>query len=164
MAGARGARGAGSALVRARLAVIGMAILLGIYLVLPLQYGVILFNVGTPVSVGIALGLFVLPVVGAWALGAEIVFAVRADRLAKQLETEGGLPSDEVPVSPSGRVDRAAADELFPKYRDAVDADPESWRAWFRLGIAYDASGDRRRARWATRTAIRLFRAPATTH
>jgi hypothetical protein len=141
-----------------------MAVLLGIYLVLPLQYGLILFNVGTPVSIGIALALFILPAVGAWALGAEIVFAVRADRLGKQLEAEGGLPSEEVPLSPSGRVDRAAADELFPKYRAEVDADPESWRAWFRLAIAYDASGDRRRARWATRTAIRLFRAPAATN
>jgi Flp pilus assembly protein TadD len=51
---------------------------------------------------------------------------------------------------------------LFPSYRAAVDADPENWRTWFRLALAYDASGDRRRARWATRTAIRLSRAPST--
>ncbi len=50
------------------------------------------------------------------------------------------------------------AEEGFPKYRAEVGAQPRSWRAWFRLGLAYDASGDRRRARWALREAIRLSR------
>ena len=72
------------------------------------------------------------------------------------------MPSEEVPISASGRVDRAAADALFPSYKAAVDADPENWRVWFRLALAYDASGDRRRARWATRTAIRLSREPGS--
>jgi Flp pilus assembly protein TadD len=53
---------------------------------------------------------------------------------------------------------RAAADEQFPRYQAEVTAAPESWRAWFRLGLAYDASGDRRRARHAIRTAISLHR------
>jgi hypothetical protein len=147
-----------SKLRRAQLAVIGMAILLAIYLVLPVQYGVELAQAGTPVSIAMAVALFALPIVGVWALGAEILFAMRADRLAKSLESEGGLPNEPVPVSPTGRPDRAAADALFPRYQAAVESDPESWRAWFRLGIAYEASGDRRRARWATRTAIRLAR------
>ncbi|MFP3380386.1 tetratricopeptide repeat protein, partial [Bacillus sp. SIMBA_069] len=56
---------------------------------------------------------------------------------------------------------RDAADEQFPQYRAEVEAAPESWRAWFRLGLAYDASGDRRRAREALRQAIRLERADA---
>ena len=141
---------------RARLAVIAMALLLVLYLVLPLRYGVALIEVGTPVAVLIALALFVLPLVGGWTLVAELRFALRADRLARRLEAEGGMPSERVPVSASGRVDREAADELFPSYRAAVEADPENWRAWFRLALSYDASGDRRRARWATRTAIKL--------
>ncbi len=148
--------------MRVRIAVVATALLLVIYLILPVRYGVALVQVGTPIAVLIGIALFVLPLVGAWALIVEILFAVRADRLAKQLEGEGGMPSEEVPITPSGRVDRAAADALFPSYRDAVDADPESWRAWFRLALAYDASGDRRRARWATRTAIRLSRTTAS--
>lgn len=144
--------------MRVRIAVVATALLLVIYLILPVRYGVVLVQVGTPIAVLIGIALFVLPLVGAWALVVEILFAVRADRLAQRLEGEGGMPSEEVPISPSGRVDRAAADALFPSYRAAVDADPESWRAWFRLALAYDASGDRRRARWATRTAIRLAR------
>lgn len=144
--------------MRTRLAALIMAALLVVYLVFAVRYGLILIGVGQPVPIAIGVALLVLPVVGAWAMVAELLFAVRADRLAKQLEAEGGMPSEPVPVSPSGRVDRAAADALFPSYRAAVDAAPESWRAWFRLGLAYDASGDRRRARWATRTAISLAR------
>ncbi|MDP9027816.1 MAG: hypothetical protein M3N46_09745 [Actinomycetota bacterium] len=149
--------------MKTRIAVAATAVLLVIYLILPVRYGMVLVAVGTPVAVLIGIALFALPLVGAWALIVEVLFGVRASRLAQRLEAEGGMPSEEVPVSPSGRVDRAAADALFPSYRAAVDADPENWRVWFRLALAYDASGDRRRARWATRTAIRLSRvAPAT--
>jgi hypothetical protein len=144
--------------MRTRVAVVIMAALLALYLIFALRYGLILIGVGQPVPIAIGVALLVLPVVGAWAMVSELLFAVRADRLAKRLEDEGGMPSETVPVSASGRVDRAAADALFPSYRAAVDAAPESWRAWFRLGLAYDASGDRRRARWATRTAIKLAR------
>ena len=59
-------------------------------------------------------------------------------------------------MRPSGRVVRSEADALFPAYRADVEAHPDDWRAWYRLGLAYDASGDRRRAREAVRRAIRL--------
>lgn len=146
--------------MRTRIAVVIMAALLALYLVFAVRYGLILIGVGRPLPIAIGIALLILPVIGAWAMVSEILFAVRAERLAKRLEAEGGMPSEPVPVSASGRVDRAAADALFPGYRAAVDADPENWRAWFRLGLAYDASGDRRRARWATRTAIKLARQP----
>ena len=149
--------------MRTRIAVVATVVLLVIYLIVPVRYGVLLVQLGTPVPVLIGIALFVLPLVGAWALIAEILFGMRAAGLARRLEAEGGMPSEEVPISPSGRVDRAAADALFPSYKAEVDADPENWRVWFRLALAYDASGDRRRARWATRTAIRLSRsAPVT--
>ena len=144
--------------MRTRIAVAVMAALLALYLIFAVRYGLILIGVGQPVAIAIGVALLILPVVGAWAMVSEILFAVRADRLAKRLEDEGGMPTEQVPVSASGRVDRAAADALFPSYQAAVEAAPESWRAWFRLALAYDASGDRRRARWATRTAIKLAR------
>lgn len=142
--------------MRTRIAVVIMAALLALYLIFAVRYGAILIGVGQPVPTAIGVALLVLPIIGAWAMVSELLFALRADRLAKRLEDEGGMPNEPVPVSASGRVDRAAADALFPSYKAAVDSAPESWRAWFRLGLAYDASGDRRRARWATRTAIRL--------
>ena len=37
---------------------------------------------------------------------------------------------------------------------DLAEAAPDSWRAWFRLALAYDAAGDRTRARAAARQAL----------
>jgi hypothetical protein len=144
--------------VRVRIAVIVMALLLALYLVFAIRYGVLLIGIGEPVAVGLGVALFVLPVLALGLMVAEILFAVRAEGLAKRLEAEGGMPTEELPLRPSGRIDRAAADVVFPRYKEAVEADPENWRPWYRLALAYDASGDRRRARWATRTAIRLSR------
>jgi cytochrome c-type biogenesis protein CcmH/NrfG len=141
-----------------RLGVALMAGLLVLYLVFAVRYGLVLVGVGEPIAIGIGIALFVLPVLAGWALVAELWFAVRAERLARRLEAEGGLPQEEVPLQPSGRVDRAAADALFPAYQADAEAHPDDWRAWFRLALAYDASGDRRRARWATRRAIKLSR------
>lgn len=145
--------------MRTKLAVLLMVGLLVLYLVFAIRYGLLLIGVGEPVAVGLGVALFVLPLLAIWALVAELLFAVRAERLGVKLEAEGGLPTEELPVLPSGRLDRAAAAEVFPVYQAATEAAPDDWRTWFRLGLVYDAAGDRRRARWATRQAIRLSRA-----
>lgn len=142
--------------MRTRVFVGVMAALLVLYLVFAVQYGVVLIGVGTPVGIGLGVALLVLPLLGGWALVVELVFAVRAERLGARLEAEGGMPSDELPLRPSGRIDPAAAAEVFPRFQAETEAAPDDWRAWYRLGLAYDAAGDRRRARWATRQAIRL--------
>lgn len=143
----------------AKLAGLGMAALLLLYLVFIVQYALVLIGVGEPVAVAMGVALLVLPIVGAWALAVELLFAFRAERLLATLRAEGGLPVDELPRLPSGRIDPDEADKVFPVYQAAAEAEPESWRAWVRLALAYDASGDRKRARWATRQAIRLERA-----
>jgi len=135
-----------------------MAALLVLYLVLVVRYGVILIGSGSGVGVAMAVALFVLSVIAAWALLRELWFGVQTQRLVRILATEGGLPVDDLPHRASGRPLRDAADEEFPAYKAEVEAQPQSWRAWFRLGLAYDASGDRRRARQAMREAIRLHR------
>jgi hypothetical protein len=145
--------------MRTKVAVAVMVAFLALYLVFAIRYGVLLIGVGDPVATVMGVALFVLPLIAGWALVAEVVFAVRAERLGVLLDAEGGLPSEELPVLPSGRLDRAAAAEVFPAYQAATEAAPDDWRTWFRLGLAYDAAGDRRRARWATREAIRLSRA-----
>jgi hypothetical protein len=146
--------------VRIRVAVVVMAALLALYLVFALRYGMLLIGTGTPVGIGIGVALLVFPVIAAGALAAELVFTVRADRLGARLEAEGGIPDLDLPTLPSGRIDRAAADAAFPQFQQAVEDDPENWRTWYLLGLAYDAAGDRRRARWAIRQAIRRSRAP----
>jgi predicted TPR repeat methyltransferase len=82
--------------------------------------------------------------------------------MAKVLEAEGGLPVDNLPRTPAGRIVRAAADAEFEKYRVEAEVAPEDWRSWFRLSCAYDAAGDRKRARESMRDAVRLFRAQPT--
>jgi hypothetical protein len=141
-----------------RAAAIVMAALLVLYLVFVAQYAVILMTTGIPVGIALGAALIVLPFIGAALLAADLVFVVRGERLVRTLEREGGLPEDTLPRLPSGRPVAAAADAEFPRYRAAVEQAPESWRAWLLLGLAYDASGDRRRARWATRKAIALER------
>jgi hypothetical protein len=130
--------------------------LLVLYLVFAIRYGLLLISIGEPVAIGMGIALFVLPLIAIWALVVELLFAIRAERLGLRLEAEGGLPAEQLPLRPSGRIDPAAAAEIFPVYQAATEAAPEDWRTWFRLGLAYDAAGDRRRARWATRQAIKL--------
>ena len=141
-----------------RIGVVVMAALLALYLVFAIRYGVLMLGLDGVVPVAIGIALLVLPLLAAGTIVAEVVFGVRAERLARWLEAEDAVPSDELPAVASGRIDRAAALAVFPTYQQAVEAEPGDWRAWYRLALAYDASGDRRRARWATRTAIRLER------
>ncbi|MCU1470514.1 MAG: hypothetical protein JWQ39_1663 [Glaciihabitans sp.] len=140
-------------------AAIVMAVLLALYLVLAAQHAIVLL--GTRVLAGQLEGvaLLVLPFIGAWVLIAELAFGIRAARLLRMMTELNALPVDTLPHRPSGRPDRAAADLEFPRYQAEVEANPQDWTRWYRLALAYDASGDRRRARWATRRAIRVERA-----
>ncbi|TFC76946.1 hypothetical protein E3T23_13915 [Cryobacterium cheniae] len=135
-----------------------MALLLVFYLVLVGWRAVLFLQSGEIVGIVIGVALLVLPLVGVWALVAELRFGRNSARLVRRLEAEGGLPVENLPIRPSGRPLRDSADAEFPIYRAAVDAAPDDWRAWFRLGLAYNSSGDRRRARGAIRTAITLER------
>ena len=144
--------------MKGRIAAVLMAALLVLYLVLVTQLAIRLILVDNVVSQALGVGLIVLPMLGLWALIAELIFGIRSERLVRQLESSGELPLDTLPKRTSGRPERAAADAEFPKYQAEVEADPGSWKAWFRLGLAYDASGDRRRARQSIRRAIALKR------
>jgi hypothetical protein len=141
-----------------RVGAIVMAILLVIYLGIVVQRSFLLFDAGNVVGIVMGIALLILPLIAVWAIAREILFGVRTERLVKILDSEGNLPIEDLPHRASGRPLRDAADAEFPKYRAEVEAEPRSWRAWFRLGLAYDASGDRRRARRALREAIRLYR------
>ncbi|MFF1634770.1 hypothetical protein [Leifsonia sp. NPDC058248] len=138
-----------------------MAVILALYLVLVFQRAIMLMATGEGIAIAMGVALLVLPFIAAWAIGRELLFGARTEKLVKLLDAEGGLPVEELPHRASGRPLRDAADAEFPRYKAEVEQAPESWRAWFRLGLAYDASGDRRRARAALRESIRLYRAEA---
>lgn len=141
-----------------KVATLVMATLLLLYLVLVGRYAVLLIVSENGIARAMGVALAVLPMLGAWALVSELLFVVRAEKLVGILGERGELPVDDLPRMPSGRPDRAAADEQFPQYQRLAEERPTEWKSWVLLGLAYDASGDRKRARWATRRAIRLYR------
>lgn len=134
-----------------------MAALLALYLGLSLQRAWILLSSDVLVSKLLAIGMIILPVIGVWALAREIVFGSRLEGLGRQLEAEGGLPED-LPRRPSGRIVREAADRDFQHWAQEAEAAPQDWRSWYRLGLAYSASGDTPRARRCMRDAVALSR------
>lgn len=145
--------------MKGRIAAVVMCVLLVLYLVLIAQRAVLFIQTGEAIAVVLGVALVVLPIIGVFALLAEVRFGIDSERIVKQLEHEGELPVDDVPRRASGRYEREAADAAFPAYAAAVSEAPSDWRAWFRLGLAYDACGDRKRARGAIRRSIRLRRA-----
>lgn len=135
-----------------------IALLLVFYMVVMMQRAVLLMAGSEWIAKLLGVAYLVIPLVAAWALISEIAFGARTEKMAKILESEGGLPEDNLPRTPGGRIVREAADREFEKYKLEAEAEPEDWRSWFRLSCAYDVAGDRKRARKAMRDAIALFR------
>ncbi|HEU4668747.1 MAG TPA: hypothetical protein VFS79_13905 [Arthrobacter sp.] len=143
---------------RTKIWVGAVTLLLVFYLVVSFQRSILLLTDSNLAAQAIGAAYLVLPAIGAWALIRELMFGARTEQMAKVLEAEGGLPVDELPRTPGGRIVRSAADAEFEKYRSEAEAAPDDWRSWFRLSCAYDAAGDRKRARASMRDAVRLFR------
>jgi cytochrome c-type biogenesis protein CcmH/NrfG len=95
---------------------------------------------------GLGLGVLVLPVVGVVIVAHELQFGRAAQRLGERLDREDGSESGEA---------------AFAACKAEVEARPDDWRAWYRLGVAYGAAGDVPRGRRAVRRAIALERASA---
>lgn len=138
-----------------RMAVV-MAVLLAAYLAFSAARAVDFIRAGGVVPVLLGLAILVLPGIGLWALWREWQFGRATQRLGHELAERGELPVDDLPRRPSGRPVREAADARFAQVRERVEADPQSWVRWFELSTAYDAAGDRKRARHAMRRAIGL--------
>lgn len=144
--------------MRTKLTIAVMVVVLVFYSALIGFKGLALLRSGSTVGVLLGLALLVMPLLGLLLVWREIEFGRRTAELAAVLEAEGGLPVDDLPRRPSGRVDRAAADALFATMREQAEAAPDDWRSWYRLALAYDAAGDRTRARAAARHAVALRR------
>ena len=144
---------------KAKVGAIIVSVVLVFYFVLMGQRAWILVREPDLIPRIMGIALFVLPIIGAWTLIVELIFGARTEKLARILGDEGGLPVDDLPRTPGGKINREAADEEFVKYQAEAEATPDDWRSWFRLSCAYDASGDRKRARATMRKAISLFRA-----
>ncbi|MEU4898652.1 tetratricopeptide repeat protein [Streptomyces sp. NPDC044780] len=142
--------------MRAKITYFVLAAVLVVYFVLVGDRGVLLIREGTPVTVAFGVAVLVMPLIGAWFLWQTTQFARSADRLARELEAEGGLPVDELVRTPGGRIDRDSADAVFAKRRAETERSPDDWRSWFRLAVAYHDARDTARARKAMQRAIAL--------
>ena len=134
-----------------------MCAALVVYFVLLGRTAVTLITAGTPVAVALGVGVLIMPIIGAWAMIATLRAGFAHQRLAR-LAVEAGMELDvsELPRTPSGRIQREAADALFHTVRAELEADPDNWQRWYRLARAYDYAGDRSRARETMRKAVAL--------
>ncbi|UYQ64767.1 tetratricopeptide repeat protein [Streptomyces peucetius] len=142
--------------MRAKITYFVTAAVLVVYFVLVGSRGVMLLKQGTALTVTFGVAVLILPVIGVWFLWKNTQFVSRANRLAVELEAEGGLPVDELVRTPGGRIDRESADAVFAKRRAETEDSPDDWRCWFRLAVAYHDARDTPRARRAMQRAIAL--------
>lgn len=140
----------------ARRVTVLVTVILLFYVFVVGERGLLLVRDGRLPFVLLGIGVMILPVVGIWVVVQELRFGRDAERLARELSHEGALPLDELPRRASGRVDRAAADEVFARRRVDVEAAPDDWRAWYRLAVAYGDAGDTIRGRRTMRHAVSL--------
>ena len=114
--------------------------------------------IGTGIWVGVAMGILLLlfPVVGLALTIREFVFGSSVERLGRRIEAAGKWPVFDLEIRPSGRPTKASAAKEFERQKKIVEANPDDYLSWFALGLAYDAAGDRRRAREAMRKALKL--------
>ncbi|NEA68905.1 hypothetical protein [Streptomyces sp. SID12488] len=151
--------------MRAKLSYALTAAVLVFYFVLVGSRGIMLIQTGTLLTVTFGVAVLILPGIGVWFLWKNTQFVRDANRLATQLEAEGGLPVDELRRTPSGRVERDSADEVFARRKAETESAPDDWRNWFRLAVAYHDARDTPRARKAMQRAIALHagKSPART-
>lgn len=142
----------------AKFGAIVMTGLLGVYLTLVWERSIALVNSPQPIAVAIGSLMLFLPVVAAWGIFLELRFGLRIEKLGEILKRENAWPRFEFELRPSGRPTRESAEVIFGKYQKLVENDESNWKVWFALGLAYDAAGDRARARKAMRRAIALSR------
>lgn len=147
--------------MRTKLIVALLVVVVAFYATLIGAKGVAFIREGGLVPTLLGIALLITPVIGIGLVWREVQFGRATARLGATLAAEGRLLRDDLPRLPSGRVEREAADELFAEVQAEVEQDPDDWRGWYRLALAYDAAGDRTRARAAARDAVRLHEAQA---
>jgi len=148
-----------SSRARAVAGAVVLTALLGLYVWLVAARATALIGTGEPIAVVLGLALWVLPILVIWLVYREWSLAVDVQRMADELAAADELPIDDLPRSPGGRIDRAAARAAFEPARELAEAEPDDWRSWYHLAFAYDAAGDRRRARESLRKASALHKA-----
>lgn len=142
---------------RVKVLIAFMCLALLMYLAFLGRIAVLLIASGSPAPIGMGLALLIMPFLGLWAMIATLRDGFAHQRLSRLIARDDmELDAGALPRRPSGRIERDAADALFHAVRAELDADPDNWQRWYRLARAYEFAGDRRRAREAMKTAVRM--------
>jgi len=147
-------------LTSAKFGALVMSALVLMYLVLVADRSFALVSSGEPIGIAIGSLMLFLPAVAFWGISMELRFGLRIEKLGEELKKQNAWPQFPFELRPSGRPTKDSAQEVFEQFRQDVEADQTNWKAWFALGLAYDAAGDRARARKAMRQAISLANNP----
>mgnify|MGYP000028125785 CR=1 FL=1 len=140
----------------AKFGAVVMTALTLMYVVLLGEKGILLLGDENPVAKLLGGLVILFPVVAIWAIIRELIFGLRIEKAGKELEDSGRWPRFDFELRPSGRPTPDSAAREFDRIKSQVEADEANWISWFALGLAYDAAGDRRRARAAMRKALSL--------
>lgn len=133
-----------------------MSALAVVYLVLVADRSLALIGSGETIGIAIGSLMILLPALAFWGIFMELRFGLKIEKLGEELKRENTWPQFPFELHPSGRPTKDSAQEVFEEFRQKVESDENNWKAWFSLGLAYDAAGDRARARKAMRQAISL--------
>ncbi|WP_026917713.1 tetratricopeptide repeat protein [Gordonia shandongensis] len=136
-----------------------LIVALCVYFFLLGRTGVELMTQGTAVSIGLGIGVFVLPLLGVWMVVATLRSGLEHQRMAAAARDAGrDLDVADLPRRPSGRIEHDAAQALFAEVKVEWEKDPSDWISTYRIARAYDYAGDRTRAREMMKRAAEQYR------
>ncbi|MFJ4650110.1 hypothetical protein ACIP5Y_02430 [Nocardia sp. NPDC088792] len=137
-----------------------LVLILAFYFILLGRIAISLMTSHSVPGVIIGVGVLILPLVGVWVVYSSVRAAFAHQHLARRAHDEDcELDVSDLPRRASGRIERAAADQLFEQVKTEWEADPDNWRTSYRVARAYDYAGDRSRAREIMRRAVDLEKA-----
>jgi hypothetical protein len=119
-----------------------LAAILLVYLVFLGRTGVALLTSGDAIAGLLGIAVLVFPFIGIWVIWREIRFGFTTQQMAAA-ESENPIGDDDLD---------------FDVAKAMVQSQPDDWQAWFRVAIAYDQAGDRRKARESMHHAVDLYR------
>ena len=114
--------------------------------------------VGTPIGIALGVLVFTFPALGAYSIYRELRFGLKSEAMGKELDATGEWPVFQLVFRPSGRPTKESADENFKVFAAIAEKNPDNWKNLFALSLAYDACGDRPRARKAMAEAMALYK------
>jgi hypothetical protein len=144
--------------MKSKLSAALMGLLTLVYVALLSNTGFKLIGMESLIAKAMGALILVFPVVAIWLTVMEFRFGSQMEKLSTKIEADGNWPELAFDYRPSGRPTKDSAAKVFEQVAKKVAAEEGNYLNWFALGLAYDASGDRRRARAAMRRALKLSR------